>query len=47
MSARVSTDGVAEAEGLQFTHTDPPPTSEKYLCGPGASQREQIVIDGA
>jgi len=40
-------EGVALAEGLQFTHTEPPPTSEKYLCGPGASHREQIVIEGA
>ena len=47
ISLRVSTDGVAEAEGLQLMHTEPPPTNEKYLCGPGASQREQIVIEGA
>jgi hypothetical protein len=43
----VSTDGVAEADGLQLMQTEPPPTKEKYLCGPGASQREQIVIEGA
>jgi hypothetical protein len=47
MSFKVSADGVAEADGLQLIHTEPPPTREKYLCGPAASQREQIVIDGA
>jgi hypothetical protein len=39
--------GVADADGLQLAQTLPPPWSEKNLCGPGASQREQIVSDGA
>jgi hypothetical protein len=39
--------GVADADGLQLAQTLPPPCSEKNLCGPGASQREQIVSDGA
>ena len=29
INVKVSTDGVAHAEGLQSTQTDPPPTSEK------------------
>jgi hypothetical protein len=47
MSSRVSGAGVAHAEGRQSAHTDPPPTNEKYLWGPGFSHLEQIVIDGA
>jgi hypothetical protein len=47
ISSKVSGAGVAHAEGLQSAHTDPPPTNEKYLWGPGFSHREQIVIDGA
>jgi len=47
MSSKVSGFGVAAAEGLQVTQTLPPPTSEKYLCGPGSSHLEQVVIDGA
>mgnify|MGYP003333587926 CR=1 FL=1 len=39
--------GVAEAEGLHSAQTEPPPTNEKYLCGPGLSHLEQTVIDGA
>ena len=38
---------MAAAAGLQSEHTDPPPTSEKYLCGPGFSHLEQTVIEGA
>jgi hypothetical protein len=47
MSSSVDGDGVADAEGLHSTQTDPPPINEKYLCGPGTSHREQFVIDGA
>ena len=39
--------GVADALGLQSAHTEPPPTNEKYLCGPGASHLEQLTKDGA
>jgi hypothetical protein len=31
IKVKVSMEGVALAEGLQLTHTEPPPTSEKYL----------------
>ena len=47
MSVKVSEAGVAQADGRQSAHTDPPPTKEKYRCGPGFSQLEQIVIEGA
>ena len=47
MSSSVSGVGVAAADGLQVTQTLPPPTSEKYLCGPGSSHFEHVVIDGA
>ena len=47
ISLSVSGVAVADTGGLQELHTDPPPTREKNRCGPGASQREQIVIDGA
>ena len=43
----VSTCGVGAADGLQFTQTEPPPLSEKNLCGPSASHTEQEVSDGA
>ena len=47
MSASDSGAGVGAADGLQVVQTDPPPTSEKNLCGPGASQTEQFISDGA
>ena len=47
INCKVSIAGVAHAEGRQSLQTDPPPTNEKYLCGPGFSQREQMVIEGA
>ena len=47
ISSKVSTDGVAAADGLQVAQTLPPPTSEKYLCGPGSSHFEHVVIEGA
>jgi hypothetical protein len=47
ISSKVIGDGDALADGLQAIQTEPPPWSEKNLCGPGASQREQIVNEGA
>ena len=47
IKSKVATLGVADADGLQLTHTEPPPCSEKNLCGPGASHLEQSVSDGA
>jgi hypothetical protein len=47
ISSRVSGEGVAAADGLQVAQTLPPPTKEKYLCGPGSSHLEHVVIDGA
>jgi hypothetical protein len=44
---KVSSAGVADALGLQSAQTEPPPTNEKYLCGPGASHFEQLTNDGA
>ena len=47
ISSKDSGAGVGAADGLQVLQTDPPPTSEKNLCGPGASQTEQFVSEGA
>ena len=47
ISARDSGAGVGAADGLHKVQTEPPPTNEKNLCGPGASQTEQLLRDGA
>jgi hypothetical protein len=47
INSKVAAVGVAHADGLQLTQTQPPPCSEKNLCGPGASHLEQSVNDGA